>query len=414
MSSDATDAARAAIEHAARESYGRLLAFLSARTRDVAAAQDALADALCAALESWPADGVPQRPEAWLFAVARNRLVDHARRSAVAAEAAETLLLVGHELAGEPAAEAVFPDDRLKLLFVCAHPAIDAALRAPLMLQVVLGLDAARIASAFVVKPSTMGQRLTRAKAKIRDARIPFEVPPSSDLAGRLDCVRQAIYAAYTCGWQDVEAGEAARGGLSIEALELGYLLARFMPDEPENLGLLALMLYCEARKAARRRGGRYVPLSEQDPREWDAMLARAANALLVRAQDMERIGRFQLEAAIQAAHARRAVTGVADWEEIALLYEGLAGLAPTIGALTGRAAAIAQARGAKVGWTYLEMLPVEDVSEYQPYWALRAHLLQDLGRHAEAQSAFDRAIGLCTDPAMRSHLAGMRERGAA
>lgn len=405
MSASGESAASAAVEHAARHSYGRLLAFLTARTRDVAVAQDALGDALCAALETWPHAGVPERPEAWLFAVARHRLIDRARRSAVAADAVATLLLVGDELTADSGGEAAFPDDRLKLMFVCAHPSIDAALRAPLMLQVVLGLDAARIASAFLVKPATMGQRLSRTKNKIRDTGIPFEVPQPSALPPRLNAVRQAVYAAYTCGWDAVDPADASPGGLATEALELGLLLAQLVPDDPEVLGLLALMLLCEARRPARRQEGRYVPLSEQDAQRWNWDLIQSANALLVRAEHMKRIGRFQLEAAIQSAHARRPVTGFVDWEEVALLYEGLVAMAPSVGAFVGRAAALAQARGAATGWAHLQAIARADVVDYQPYWALAAHLLAQLGRDEDARAAFDRAMSLCSDPAIRQHL---------
>ena len=398
--------ARRAVERAARDSYGRLLAFLAARSRDVAAAEDALADAFAAALQKWPESGVPEKPEAWLLTAARHRLVDRARHRSVEIEAVPTLLAVAEAAEDLAEGEAMFPDERLKLLFICAHPAIDAAAHTPLMLQTVLGLDAARIASAFLVRPSAMGQRLFRAKSKIRDAGIAFEVPEAKELPPRLDAVLEAVYAAYGSGWDDVAGADPRRKGLAVEAIDLGRLLLRLLPEEPEVLGLLALMLHCEARRGARRAGGAYVPLSDQDTSLWSTPMVVEADALLIRAERINRLGRFQLEAAIQAMHARRAVTGCTDWEAIALYYEGLVRLAPTIGALVGRAAAIAEARGAETGWAYLEAIPADVVSSYQPYWALAAHLLRRLRRPREAAEAYDRAIGLCEDPAMRDFLA--------
>lgn len=398
--------ARQAIERAARESYGRLLAFLAARSRDIAAAEDALADAFHAALETWPRDGVPQKPEAWLLTAARRRLIDGARRAQVR-HAASDELRHALELAQHDAEEPeLFPDERLKLLFACAHPAIDAAARTPLMLQTVLGLDAARIASAFLVKPGTMGQRLSRAKTKIRDAGIAFEVPRLDALPERLDAVLEAIYAAYGSGWDDIAGADPRRKGLAAEALELGALLVRLLPDQPEALGLSALMLYCESRRDARRdANGAYVPLGEQDTRAWSRAMIERADHLLIRAQRAKRIGRFQLEAAIQSAHAARAQGGRVDWEAIALLYEGLVRIAPTIGAQVGRAAAIAEARDARTAWRLLQTIPERAVAGYQPYWALAAHLLERLQRRDEARAARARAIGLCEDPAMRAFL---------
>ncbi len=398
--------AQRAVERAARDSYGRLVAFLAARSRDVAAAEDALGDAFKIALETWPRSGVPEKPEAWLLVAARRRLIDNARHARVQAEAAPTLLAAADEAQHRADLDVVFPDERLKLLFICAHPAIDAGARTPLMLQTVLGLDAARIASAFLVRPSAMGQRLSRAKAKIRDAAIRFELPEAHQLQPRLAAVLEAIYAAYGSGWEDVAGADRRRKGLAREALDLGRLLSRLMPSEPEVQGLLALMLHCEARRDARRTAaGEYVPLSEQDVARWSKDLIEEAERNLSAAEKAGRIGRFQLEAAIQSVHARRAWTGRTDWEAIALLYEGLVRLAPIIGALVGRAAAMAEARGPATGWGLLEAIPPEAVATYQPYWALAAHLLKRMQRFEEAEDAYSRAIGLCEDPAMREFL---------
>lgn len=402
-----SDAARQAVERAARDSRARLLAFLAVRSHDVAASEDALSEAFRSALETWPRDGVPDAPEAWLLTAARRRLIDAARHAQVHAQAAPELTAALDEAQVMIRDDGdAFPDERLKLLFVCAHPAIDAAARTPLMLQTVLGLDAARIASAFLVKPSAMGQRLSRVKTKIRDAGIAFEVPRGDDLPERLDAVMEAIYAAYGSGWDDIAGADPRRKGLAAEALELGALLVRSLPREPEALGLSALMLYCESRRAARRGpAGEYVPLSEQDTARWSMSMIERADRLLRRAESMHRMGRFQLEAAIQSVHAQRARTGATDWESIALLYEGLVRIAPTIGALVGHAAAVAQARDPQAGWSLLQRIPADAVTGYQPYWTLAAHLLGRMERHREARAARERAIALCEDAAMRAFL---------
>ena len=401
-----TISAHQAVEQAARNSYGRLLAFLSSRSRDVAAAEDALAEAFRAALETWPRTGAPEKPEAWLLVTARRRLIDQIRHARVETEAIPSLLTAAEEAQRLGDLDTAFPDERLKLLFICAHPAIDAAARTPLMLQTVLGLDAARIASAFLVKPSAMGQRLTRAKAKIRDAGIRFELPEAKELPQRLEAVLEAIYAAYGSGWEDVAGSDPRRKGLAMEALELGRLLLLLMPAQPEVQGLLALMLHCEARRAARRSAsGEYVPLSEQDVARWSAAMIDEAEQLLAAAAQAGNPGRFQLEAAIQSVHAQRARTGRIDWEAIALMYEGLVRMVPTVGALVGRAAAVAEARGAAAGWSHLEAIPSEEIKNYQPYWALAAHLLKRIQRLDEAAAAYSRAIGLCEDPATREFL---------
>jgi predicted RNA polymerase sigma factor len=393
-----------AAERAARDCYGKLLAFLSARSRDIASAEDALGDAFGAALTDWPRSGVPANPEAWLLTAARHRLVDAARRRQVRQAAEPTLLTFAEEAEARLSEPHGLGDERLKLLFISAHPEIDPAIRTPLMLQTVLRLDAGRIASAFCVSPAAMARRLTRAKDRIREAGIPFEVPEPRELGPRIEAVLEAIYAAYGSGWEDVAGGDGGRAGLSAEAIYLGRLVSALLPDEPEAHGLLALMLHCEARKAARRdANGAYVPLAEQDVSLWSAALAEAAEDQLARAAGLNRMGRFQLEAAIQSVHYQRATTGRTDWEAVALLYEGLVRLQPTIGALVGRAAAIAEVRGAEAGLDLLRQLP--DVAGYQPYWALLAHLLGRLGQRDEAAQAYQRAIGLCEDAAMRAFL---------
>src|SRR5467141_4110510 len=240
------------IERVARESYGRLVAYLSANTRDVASAEDALSNALVAALTAWPRDGVPQNPEAWLLTTARHSFIDHVRHRQVA-EASEPTLKLLREDSMETTLSAEFPDERLKLLFVCAHPAIDPAMHTPLMLQTVLGLDAARIAQAFLIVPKTIGQRLFRAKTKIRSGGIPFEIPQERDLPDRLDAVLEAIYAAFGIGWDELFGTDQRGRSLAEEAMWLARVLLQLMPDEAEVQGLLALMLHCEARRFARR-----------------------------------------------------------------------------------------------------------------------------------------------------------------
>jgi predicted RNA polymerase sigma factor len=396
-----------AVDQAARESWSRLIAFLAVRSHDVAAAEDALSDAFRSALEHWPTTGVPDKPEGWLLVAARRKLVDGARHARVQADAAPSLTAALEQAGEAVTTDMTFPDERLKLLFICAHPAIDAGARTPLMLQTVMGLDAARIASAFLVRPTTMGQRLSRAKTKIRDACIRFEVPEAKELPSRLDAVLEAIYAAYGSGWDDVAGADVRRKGLAAEAIDLGRLLMKLIPGEPEVLGLLALMLHCEARREARRTAaGDYVPLSQQDVTRWSTALVEEAERLLSTAARAGRIGRFQLEAAIQSVHSQRGRTGYTDWEAIALMYEGLVRFAPTIGALVGRVAAVAEARGAAEGWALLELIPSQVVQNYQPYWALTAYLLRRLERIEESQLAYARAIGLCEDPAMREFLA--------
>jgi RNA polymerase sigma-70 factor (ECF subfamily) len=399
-------ATRDAIEAIVRDSYGRLIAYIASRTGNIADAQDALSEALVAALGTWPVSGVPDKPEAWIMRVAHNRIIDASRRAKTRQDAEPTLLLFAEEAGAATTMLDVFPDERLKLLFVCAHPAIDVAARTPLMLQVVLGIDAARIASAFMVSSAAMSQRLVRAKAKIHDAGIPFHVPKQPELAERLSFVLDSIYAAYTAGWDSLSDSGSMRRALASEAVALGRVLVQLMPDEPEALGLLALMLHCEARSAARFSGaGEFIPLDQQDTSRWNKALMEEAESLLIIAAGIGRIGYYQLEAAIQSIHATRSKSGSIDWQEIALLYEGLLNISPNIGASVGRAVALAQAGNPSAGLNALDSLPQSRIVNYQPFWAARGHLLRLLNRIEESQKAFTRAESLTDDPALKKYL---------
>ena len=399
--------ARTTAEAVARRSYGKLVAFLAARTGDVAAAEDALSEAFAAALTDWPAREIPASPEAWLMAVARRRMIDAARRRRSGQDAAGHLRLMAEELEAVDASRSDIPDDRLALMFACAHPSIDPGIRAPLILQTILGFDAATIASAFLMSPATMGQRLVRAKNKIRQAGIPFRVPERADLRERLDSVLEAIYAAFAEGWSDPAGTEFKRRNLAEEGIWLGRLVTSLLPDEPEALGLLALMLHAEARRGARRNArGEYVPLADQDPALWNAELIEEAEALLYRASTMGVIGRFRLEAAVQSAHVVRRRTGASDWVAIERLYDALAAITGSPVVAINRAIAVAETRGAAAGLAALDALADDPrLSDYQPYWAARAGLLARTRELNAADAAYQRAIGLESDPAVRRFL---------
>lgn len=404
--------AAAAAERVARDSYGRLLALLVARTRDVAAAEDALADAFAAALSAWSRGGAPENPEAWLFAAAKRKLIDAARRRRTASEGEQQIALGIEELEAEASARDV-PNHRLGLMLACAHPAIEESVRTPLMLQAVLGFSAERIAAAFLVEPSAMGQRLVRAKKKIRDAGIGFEIPAPREWQGRLSAVLDAVYAAYGAGWSDPMGADPERRGLAEEAVWLARVLASQVKDEPEGLGLLALLLHLEARRPARRDAdGRFVPLDEQDVGLWRRDMLGEAEALLRAAATMKRPGRFQLEAAIQSAHATRAWKGEADWDAIVLLYAALSELTGSPVARLNSAAAIARRDGPELGLAAAEdvarLYPL--LNDYQPYWALRADLCARLGRSEAARAAYDEAIARESDRAVVAFLEARRD----
>ena len=407
------DAARAA-EAAARRSYSKLIAFLAARTRDVAGAEDALSEALTVALTEWPVSGVPHTPDAWLLTVARRKLVDALRRRRLDEQASEHLQWLAELQTGDDDGEPPWPDRRLGLLFACAHPGIAPELHAPLMLQVVLGFDAATIASAFLVAPATMAQRLVRAKTKIRQAGIGFEVPQGEALRERLGTVLDAIYAAYAEGWSDPEGADARRRNLADEAIWLCRLVASMLPGEGEALGLLSLMLHAHARRDARRdAAGDYVPLSEQLPSLWDAALIDEAESLLHRANRCAGApGRYQLEAAVQSAHAMRRLTGRVDWHSIERLYDALCELTGSPVAALNRAVALAETQGPVAGLAALDTLAGDArLADYQPHWAARAELAARCGAVEAARQAYEQAIGLEREPAVRRYL---QQRAAA
>jgi predicted RNA polymerase sigma factor len=403
---DGDEQARSTADAVARRSYGKLVAFLAARTRDVAAAEDALSEAFASALADWPRNGCPSNPEAWLLTVARRKAIDM-HRGRLRHEIAGGQLRIMAEGLDAAAAESEIPDQRLALMFACAHPAIDAGIRAPLILQVVLGLDAAMIASAFLVSPVAMGKRLVRAKDKIRQAGIPFRVPEHEELPSRLDTVLETIYAAFAEGWADPGGTDVARRDLTEETFFLGRLVVEMLPQEPEALGLLALMLHAEARRRARRNAtGEYVPLAEQDPALWDWQTIEEAERLLLRASTSGMIGRYQLEAALQSAHVSRRRTGLANWDDVVHLYDALFALTASPVVAINRALAIAELHGPNAALDDMPDVAADArLAEYQPYWAARAELLAKTGANAEARHAYEIAIGLERDPAVRRFL---------
>lgn len=378
----------------ARDAYGKLLAIVARHSGDIAAAEELLSEAFQRALETWPVRGEPANPEGWLVAVARNRLRDRLKSAAHRTRVSHTEL---DELASAAVEGGDLVDRRLELLFVCAHPAIDSALRTPLMLQTVLGFDAESIGAAFGIAKVAMAQRLVRAKRKIKAAQIPFVVPEAREMPGRLEAVLEAIYGAYSLQLWDPE-----RSG---EALYLADLVVRLLPDEPEVLGLASLLGFISSRETARVRDGVAVPLTDQDPADWDHHRIDMAEELLHRARSFGTLGRFQLEAAIHSAHCERRHTGTTQWGAVLQLYEGLLQLAPTIGAAVARAAAVGEAVGPEAGLAALEAVDNDAQQTFQPAWATRAHLLARLGRHDEARQAFDHAIALTREPVDRAYL---------
>jgi RNA polymerase sigma-70 factor, ECF subfamily len=388
----------------ARSSYGRLLALLASRYSDISLAEDALADAFRLALEHWPRDGVPDNPEGWLMTTAKNRRLDVLRRTTRSPVVAVEELPDAIDEDAEDR-EAI-PDKRLQLMFVCAHPAIDASVHTPLMLQVVLGFESADIGRAFLTSPAALQQRLVRAKRKIKDSGISFSLPDRHVMPERIDAVLEAVYGAYALSWQSSSDGRDMTG----EAQFLSQLLAQLLPQEPEILGLDAILCFIQSRKPVRGAVARYIPLHEQDASLWDAALVARGEANLLAASRLKKIGRYQLEAAIQHAHVRRVRDRVPAWPAVLALAEGLCRMFPTAGAHAERIAALAEVKGPRLALNELESFQASLETAFQPIEALRADLLARLGESGEARKAYDKAISITVEPQLRAWLAERRD----
>lgn len=405
------DAAQA-IETAARDSYGRLVAWLASRAGGLAAAEDAVADALEAALRTWPERGVPDNPEAWLLTAARRKTIDRGRQIDRRVRLGAQLRIEAEEVVSG-AFRSTVPDRRLELMFVCTHPDLPKNVRTPLILQTVLGLSAERIAGVMLDKPSAIAQRLVRAKQRIERDGIPFEIPPAEERTARLGYVLDAIYAAFGAGFSNPEGADASKPCSAHEALWLARLVIELEPGSAEAKALYALMLYAESRRRARLDAdGRFVPLDAQDPARWDHRLIEEAEKALWMAAQLGQSGAYQLEAAIQSHHADRARTGRVAWDRIHQLYRLLSERYPSVGAVLGYAATFGRLGHPERGLEVLRQLPSDRVARHQPYWAVKAHLLARAGRGAGADEAYERAMGLTSDAAVWRWLNESRSLG--
>jgi RNA polymerase sigma-70 factor, ECF subfamily len=389
-----------------RSEYGRAVAVLVRVFGDIDIAEEAVQDAFTTAVQRWPTDGLPSSPAGWIITTARNRAIDRLRREASRADRhAQAALLHARD---EPVEEGPVRDDRLRLVFTCCHPALGTAARVALTLRLLGGLTTAEIARAFLVPEPTMAQRISRAKAKIRDARIPYRVPSEADLPERLGAVLAVVYLVFNEGYTASSGDRLVRDDLCAEAIRLGRLLAELMPDEPEVLGLLALMLLVASRRNSRTTAeGDLVLLADQDRTRWDRDLIAEGQALVRRCLRRNRPGPYQLQAAINAVHSDAPAAAVTDWWQIRQLYDQLLAVAPGPVVALHRAVAVAEVDGPAAALALVENLPLDG---YHVYHAVRADLLRRLGRDADAVAAYDAAIAGTGNAAERDFLRRSRD----
>jgi RNA polymerase sigma-70 factor (ECF subfamily) len=398
--------AQEAVERIYREEYGRIVASLVRRFGDIDIAEEAAAEALLVAVERWPADGVPPNPGGWLTTTAANRAIDKIRRESHRDAKHQAALMIENPEGHQPTG--IVEDDRLRLIFTCCHPALAPEARVAMTLRLLGGLSVGEIAQAFLVPETTMAQRITRAKKKIKDAHIPYRVPDVEDLTQRVSAVLAVVYLVFNEGYLASSGDAPIREDLTAEAIRLGRILRGLLPDDPEVAGLLALMLLTESRRTTRVAGGELVPLHEQDRGGWDRALIAEGHAIVRECLALNRPGQYQLLAAVNAVHTDAPTASDTDWEQVATLYSQLYAVAPSPVVALNRAVAVAELDGAEVALAEVDRLPL---TTYHAWHATRADLLRRLGRSSDARAAYDAAIEATDNEAERAYL--RRRRGS-
>ena len=406
-----TPDAHAAIARIFREEHGRVVASLVRRLGSIDAAEEAAGDALVVALERWPVEGTPPNPGAWLTTTAARKGIDRIRREQRRDAKHQAALMIEDDTPHEPTG--VVEDDTLRLVFTCCHPALAPEARVALTLRLLGGLTVAEIAQAFLVPETTMAQRITRAKAKIKGARIPFRVPGPADLAERLQAVMAVVYLVFNEGYLSTSGDAPVREELTGEAIRLGRLLRHLLPDDPEVAGLLALMLIVESRRESRVAGGELVTLAEQDRGGWDRAMITEGHALVRECLARNRPGRFQVMAAVNAVHTDAPTAADTDWAQVVALYDQLLVLDPSPIVELNRAVAIAELDGPAVALALVDRLPerAPALAAYHALHVTRADLLRRLGRSAEAREAYDAALAVTGNPAEVAYLTRRRDQ---